>query len=110
MRSEERAGGISESRRDVYISSSFAVCRDVLVLSTSPRVSQAGAPNVLPPKWISVTVSEAMRGLRWGSMSSAVSSLRDLPDREKMLEDDMLPGGIIKYYESSAEQEQRWIW
>lgn len=56
----------------------------VLVLRTDPRASQAGAPKVLPPRWISVTVVDAMRGLRWGSMSSAVVSLSDCEAREKM--------------------------
>lgn len=87
-RREDRAGGISERRRDVKMSSSFATCSVVLDLRTEPSASQAGAPRVLPPRWISVTESEAMRGWRWGSMSSAVVSLRDWEEREKML--DML--------------------
>ena len=91
VRREDSAGGISESSRDVKMSSSLAVRSVVFVLSTEARREQAGAPRVLPPRWISVTVSEAIKGLRWGSMSSAVSSLRDCPEREKML----LGGDIV---------------
>ena len=97
MRREESAGGISESRRDVNMSSSLAVWRVVFVWSTEARREQAGAPRVLPPRWISVIVSEAIKGLRWGSISSAVSSLRDCPEREKMLGGDIMLGnrGVV---------------
>ena len=91
VRREESAGGISESRRDVKMSSSLAVWRVVFVWSTEARREQAGAPRVLPPRWISVIVFEVIKGLRWGSMSETVSSLRDCPKREKML----LGGDII---------------
>ena len=97
VRRDESAGGISKSRRDVNMSSSLAVCRVVFFLSTEARVSQAGAPSVLPPRWISVTVSEAIKGLRCGSMCSAVSSLRDWHDREKMLDDDIVSNGGSLY-------------
>ena len=92
VRREESAGGISERRRDVNMSSSFATWRVFLDLRTVPRVSHAGAPKVLPPRWISVVVVEAMRGARWGSMSAAVSSFRDLLEREKMSGVDMVFG------------------
>ena len=72
------------------MSSNFAVWREVLDLRTAPSASQAGAPRVLPPRWISVVESEAMRGFRWGSMSSAVVSLRDWPERENMVGEDMM--------------------
>ena len=64
MSSDDSAGGISESRREVKMSSSFAVCKALLLFSTEARVSQAGTPKVLPPRWTSVTVSEAIKGFR----------------------------------------------
>ena len=42
---------------------------------------------MLPWKRASSTWSLAIRSLRWGSMSAAVSNLRDLPSREKSLAD-----------------------
>jgi len=48
----------------VKMSSSFAICSVRLDFRTEPSASQAEAPKVLPPRWISVMASEAMRGLR----------------------------------------------
>jgi len=83
VNSDDSAGGISESRREVKISSNLATCSVFLVLRTEESASQAGAPNVLPPRWISVRFSAALRGARWDSMCSGLSSLRARPDSVK---------------------------
>ena len=105
VRREERAGGISERSRDVKMSSNFAVCSVFFVRRTEASVSQAGAPRVLPPRWISVTLSEAMRGFKWGSMSSAVSSLRERPERVNVVGDSIVLGfAMLDGIESSGTQ------
>lgn len=76
------------------MSSNLATCNVFFVLSTDASASQAGAPSVLPPRWISVMFSEAMRGFRWDSMCSSVSSLRERPVSVKMVEEAMVEYGM----------------
>lgn len=67
------------------MSARLAIWRVGLDRRMVPRWTQAGAPRVLPPKRISVTVSDARSGARWGVISSAESSLREEVERMKML-------------------------
>lgn len=67
------------------MSARLAIWRVGLDRRMVPRWTQAGAPRVLPPKRISVTVSEARSGARWGVISSAESSLREEVERMKIL-------------------------
>lgn len=59
------------------MSARLAVWRVGFWRRTEARVAQAGAPRVLPPRWIVVIVVEEIRGVRWGVMESAVSRRRD---------------------------------
>jgi hypothetical protein len=63
-----------------------------LVSRTLARASLASTPSVLPRNLTSSTCSLSIRALMCGSMSSAVVSLRPLPSREKILEEDMMCG------------------
>lgn len=87
MRREERAGGISESSREVNMSARFAVVREVRVERTGARWAQAGAPRVLPDR-SRVVIFEGVlvRGVVWGWRSDALSSFRDLEAREKCVD------------------------
>ena len=89
MRSEWRAGGISESRREVKMSAKLAICSVVLVRRMEARAVQAGAPRVLPLRLSVVTVDEDSKVVRWGTMESAVSSLGCDGERVNVV-DDML--------------------
>ena len=81
----ERAGGISDRRREVNISARLATSR-LFCFETREAISaQAGTPRVLPPRRISVMEVEVRRGSRWGRASSAVESLRDWFSREKIV-------------------------
>lgn len=62
-------------------------CSDFLVAKTSPRRLQAPIPRVLPSNLTSSTSSMAFRSPIWASKSSAVSSFKPFPSREKTLVD-----------------------
>lgn len=64
VRSEDRAGGISDSKRAVKISARLAMRREGFEERIEARCSQAPGPRVLPPRRISVTVVESTRDLR----------------------------------------------
>lgn len=83
MRSEERAGGISDSSREVNMSARFAVSSWVWEERRGARAAQAGAPRVLPERSRVVKEVEVVRGWVWGWMSEAVSSFREREAREK---------------------------
>lgn len=59
VRREDKAGGISESRREVNISARLAVRREDFEERMEARCSQAPGPRVLPPSRISVTVLDS---------------------------------------------------
>lgn len=75
VRSEESAGGISERRREVKMSARLMLLREVFVRRMEARAAQAGAPRVLPLREMWVTVVESWKGVRWGRICEAVSSL-----------------------------------
>lgn len=83
VRREERAGGISERRREVKMSAKLAVSRWVWVERMGARCSQAGAPRVLPPRWIEVNFLDSIRVWMWGWMSEALSRRREEVERVK---------------------------
>ena len=75
VRSEESAGGISVSRREVKMSARLALCSVLFVRRIEASAVQAGAPSVLPLSLMLVTVVDSWSGVRCGRIWSAVSSL-----------------------------------
>lgn len=90
VRREERAGGISDKSREVKMSARFMVWRDVWEERRGARAEQAGAPRVLPLRWIVVWVLVMWRGEVCGWVSSAVSSFRPRSAREKVVGEDIV--------------------
>lgn len=64
VRSEDSAGGISESKREVKISARLAMRSEGFDLRMEARCSQAPGPRVLPPRRISAMVVDSTRAAR----------------------------------------------
>ena len=91
MRREERAGGISERRREVKMSARFMVVRSFWAERRGARAEQAGAPRVLPLRRMCVWPEEFWSAVVFLWMSFSVSSFRPWSAREKVV-DDMVEG------------------
>lgn len=83
VRRKSRAGGISESRREVKMSSRFASCRLEHRERWSARVEAQAGENVFPPRWTDVIFEASSRGFRCGRRSAGESNFLVAAERVK---------------------------